>query len=236
MKNLACILLFASLTQLWNGCSIACKSGHGPVRGEAREVGDFDALHLNIPAQVTVTQGERFLVEVEAEDNLLDEIRTKVKGRTLRISSEGCLKPNIRIKVHVSLPELTELEINGTGDILVPDTFRVEDVDLAINGTGNIECRLIAARVEAVIRGSGDVRLTGSANEQELKIMGSGDIDAMQMPCNTAEIRVSGSGDVYVYVIRDLDIRISGSGDAYYKGKPKVSTKINGSGKVVDRN
>jgi hypothetical protein len=236
MKNLAFAVACSCIALLNAGCHIACKDGHGPVRSEVREVRDFDGVHLNLTAEVTVRQGHDYAVEVEAEDNLQDEIRTIVRGHTLHISSDQCLKPNIKIKVRVSMPEIGELEINGSGDIRVPDTAKVQRLDLVINGTGNIECRLIASRLESTIRGSGDIRLAGSANEQEIRVLGSGDVNAMQLPCNSAEVRVSGSGDVHVYVIKDLDIRVTGSGDVFYKGKPALKTRVNGSGKVVDKN
>jgi hypothetical protein len=236
MRNLALAALSVCCFLTVNGCRMVCKDGHGPVRAEIRDVSGFTSLHVNIPAEVTVVQGDDYQVQVEAEDNLHDEIRLSTSGHRLKITSKTCLKPNMKIHVRVTMPELEELVLNGTGNIVVPDTFRVDELDLVINGAGNIDCSLIAARVESAIHGSGNIRLTGSANSHEVRIAGSGDIQAMNMPCNTSDIRVTGSGDVFVYTIKDLEIRITGSGDVFYKGKPRVSTKINGSGKAVDKN
>jgi hypothetical protein len=205
------------------------------VHEDVRDATGFTGIRLNIPAEVTVLQGP-FRVAVLAEDNLLAHIETEVKGSSLRISSDRCLDPNIRMKVDVTLPVLEEIKINGSGDISVPDTFQVDRLELDINGSGNLRCNLIAAEIESAIRGSGDITLTGSANRHEAKILGSGDIHARDLPCNTAELTVNGSGSVFVYAIQNLDVRVNGSGDVHYKGKPAVTTRINGSGKVVDEN
>jgi hypothetical protein len=236
MKNIAfCLALFAAACTL-PGCHVGCLDGHGPVHVRTFDAGDFTGIHLNLDAEVTVTRGPAHSVEVEAEDNLLNVIEAGVKGRSLRLESERCLDPSIGIKVRVTLPSLEELAINGSGDIVVPDTFQVEKLKLTINGSGNLRARLIAADLRAAIHGSGDVELAGSANRFEVKIAGSGDVQATDMPCNSVEVNVLGSGSVYVYAIQDLEIKVNGSGDVHYKGKPALTARVNGSGKVVDAN
>ena len=236
MKKIFFAISILLLLPFVQGCRVACKEGHGPVHARQHDVSGFTGIRLNIAAEAVVTPGNSFRVQVEAEDNLLDEITTEVHGRVLRIGSRKCLKSNIKIRILVTLPELNELEINGTGDIVLPDTFQVDKIALEINGSGNINGRLIAAKIQSTIHGSGDIRLSGSANEHDIRIMGSGDVFAADLPCNASEIKVNGSGDVYVYAINELDAHINGTGNVHYKGKPSVSVKINGTGKVVDEN
>jgi len=235
MKNLV-FPLAAFILSVSTACHIACIDGHGPVHVQQRDAGTFAGVRLSVPAEVTIRNGSPATVEVEAEDNLLKEITTAVRGGVLRIGSERCIDPNLPVRIRISAPDLEELEINGSGKILVPDTFQVEHIDLAVNGSGDIKGSFVAARIRSVIRGSGDMVLRGSANDHEITIHGSGDVDAAALPCNSTAVKVNGSGDVFVYAIKDLDVRVNGSGNVHYKGKPSVSTRVNGSGKVVDEN
>ncbi|MFI5217873.1 MAG: head GIN domain-containing protein [Bacteroidia bacterium] len=219
-----------------NSCHIICTEGKGPMKSEQRNPGEFSEISLDIPADLKVIKGDDFSVNIEAEENLLEKIKTKIRSHALNIDSERCLDPGQRIKITVALPELEELEVNGSGNITMPDTFQVKDIKLEIKGSGDINAKLVAAKIKSSIMGSGNIILQGSANEHETSIMGSGDVKAGQLPCNSSEIDVNGSGDVHVYVIQNLDVQINGSGSVHYKGKPSVSTHINGSGKVVDEN
>lgn len=229
----ACVL-FAAV--LFNSCNVVCTEGTGPVQTEKREPGPFKEIALELSADVTVLKGESTALIITSQSNLINKIVTKTRGDKIIISDEGCITSKERIKITAYLPELKGLEINGSGNIMVPDTFMVKDLNLEINGSGDINGKFIAAQIESDIRGSGNLILNGSANKHSMEILGSGDIKASDLPCNTSEVNVSGSGDVFVYAIQNLDVKINGSGTVHYKGKPSVNSSVNGSGKVVDEN
>jgi|SRR6185436_2983532 len=221
---------------LVNSCNVICTEGTGPVQTDKREPGSFKEIALDITADVTVMKGETPALIINAQSNLVEKIKTKIRGGKLTISDEGCISSKERIKITAYLPELEGLEVNGSGNFMIPDTFQVKDISLEINGSGDINGKFIAAKIESDIRGSGNIILAGSANKHTMEILGSGDIKARDLPSNSSEVTVSGSGDVFVYAIQNLDVKINGSGTVHYKGKPSVNSSVNGSGKVVDDN
>ncbi|HLG34601.1 MAG TPA: head GIN domain-containing protein [Bacteroidia bacterium] len=226
----------AALCLLASGCRVFCTEGEGTVRTETREPGGFQKVALNISANIKVVKAEKSSVEISAQENLLEKIRTRVSGTELIVSSEGCISSDEKILVTVYLAELEGLEINGSGNISVPDTFLVDKIKLDINGSGDISGKFIAAKIAAEINGSGNITLAGSADKQNIEIHGSGNINSQSLICNEATIDVAGSGDVRVYAIKNLDVDVAGSGSVYYKGKPTINSHIAGSGKVVDEN
>ncbi|MEP7171055.1 MAG: head GIN domain-containing protein [Bacteroidota bacterium] len=233
MMKVTAVLFVAVLL---NSCNVVCTEGTGPVQTDKREPGSFKEISLELSADVTVLKGETSALIISVQSNLIDKIKTKTRGDKLIISDEGCINSKERIKITAYLPELEGLEVNGSGNIIVPDTFSVKDITLEINGSGDIKGKFIAAKIESDIRGSGNLVLAGSANKHTMEILGSGDIKASDLPCNSTEVNVSGSGDVFVYAIQNLDVKINGSGTVHYKGKPSVNSSVNGSGKVVDDN
>jgi hypothetical protein len=235
MKTFLKIIFLLFLAVALNGCN--CTEGEGSIKTETRNLKDFNSIALDISADVTVIKGQSFKAEIETYVNLLEEIKTKIRnGDRLEISSSGCISSDKKIKIKITLPELDGLQINGSGSIVVPDTFVVDKINMEINGSGNIKAYLVAARAESEIHGSGNIVLTGSANINNVEIMGSGNIRAENFPCNESDIEINGSGDVYSYVIKNLDVELNGSGAVHYKGKPQVNTQVNGSGRVVDDN
>lgn len=236
MQTFLKIIFLLILPAVLSSCRVFCTEGEGSIQTEIRTLEEFKIIALDFPAEVTVVKGDAANAEIETYGNLLGKINTRVSGKKLKLSSSGCISADKKIKIKITLPELEGLQINGSGNIHVPDTFTVDKINLEINGSGDIEASLIAAKVESEIHGSGNVILTGSANINNVEIMGSGEIRAENLPCNESNIEVNGSGDVYVYAIKNLDVELNGSGTVHYKGKPQVNSKVNGSGKVVDEN
>lgn len=230
------ILLFAFLISLGSSCSLTCTQGEGPVVEDNRKLDVFDRIQLSFDAQVSVRKGDAIRVTVIAQENVLGLVETRESGGTLELSSESCIDSDQPVRVEITMPDLRALEVTGSGDITLVDTFMVEKIELSVTGSGGIHGRLVAARVESEVTGSGDIVLEGSANEQVIDVTGSGDVKAMGLPCNSANVEVTGSGDAYVYVIQELDARVMGSGSIHYKGKPEMKSEVTGSGKVVDDN
>lgn len=218
-----------------NGCFF-CEEGSGSYQTEDRKHNEFRSIDISLNAEVAIRQGKDYAVSVSAEENLLEKIRSRVRGKKLVIESKRCLKPVKEIRIEIVVPDLEEIQLSGSGNVLVPDTMHFKNLLLKVNGSGDMDVKLTAASLTSSINGSGNILLQGSANSHSIKINGSGDVDAREMPCNESTVRVNGSGNVKAYVIQQMDVHVNGSGSVYYRGKPKLSTRINGSGKVVDEN
>jgi hypothetical protein len=236
MPALLRIISLLLIIFLFNQCNAICTEGEGALRTETRNLKDFKRIDVSLASNVKVVKGDAASVLIEAPENLLKKITTEVSGDKLEVTTDGCISYSGQIAITITMPELEGLEISGSGNILVPDTFVVQHLELEVNGSGNITGKFIAATIESKIAGSGNIMLEGSANKHEAVIAGSGNIKAQRLPCNEAEIEINGSGDAFVYVIKELDINVNGSGSAHYKGKPKVNSHVNGSGKAVDDN
>ncbi len=226
-------ILFSVIVLLFvTSCDFDCLEGHGDVKTQARTVKPFKKISLGIDAKVILVKDSVQSVRIEAQSNLLDAIDTEVSGDCLNIESEGCFSTNHQIIVYVSLPELTGVEIGGSGDIEGKSNFPVEDLDLQINGSGKISLEVSAKSIDATINGSGDIFLSGSTRDFKGEVAGSGNINADKMPADKSKVEIHGSGNAYVFAIRKLDIDVAGSGNVYYKGSPDISSNISGSGKL----
>ena len=62
---------------------------------------------------------------------------------------------------------------------------------------------------------------------------GSGDVDAGELACADAEVRISGQGNATLRVRDRLDVRVSGVGQVRYHGDPTVTQRISGAGSVT---
>ncbi len=214
-----------------------CLRGTGPIVVEELDLSRIDAIDLQLPGKVYLQQGPEQKVEVEGPANVVDYLERRVRGGLWEIGIEDrCVRNLESLRIYLTVPELIELRISGEGEIVSEGTLETDDLDLVIEGSGNIALNLIADDIDAEISGSGNLRLGGEADEITFEVTGSGDLQAFPLMARKGEVRISGSGDVELYITELLDVQITGSGDVLYKGSPSLNVSVSGSGGVVDAN
>ncbi|MCB9053425.1 MAG: DUF2807 domain-containing protein [Lewinellaceae bacterium] len=246
MKQIQWMLLALAITLTASSCFInvndddgffgSCVNGSGPIVSRELAVAPFDGIELPISADVFIKQGSEQEVIVEGKDNIIDEIELDVRNGIWKIEFNRCVRDIDQLRIFITMPTLTSLHISGSGDVISENTFVIEDLEIDIPGSGNVDLALDADDLDIEIPGSGRLILEGTADETKYRISGSGDVHAFNLQCRTADISIPGSGDVEVFVTEYLKVRISGSGDVFFKGDPDLEVSITGSGNVIDAN
>ncbi len=231
-----------------------CINGKGDIVSENRALSGFTEINSEIEATVYITQGAEFDLRIEAQQNILDNIETDVSGNALEIHADHCMNNSEQIKIYVTLPVVTALDLSGSGAIIIQnklnspsldlnvsgsgeitglDSLITGSINLDISGSGNIQVIANTPILDASISGSGNLNLSGVGSTLNIDISGSGNYNGFYFTILTADIKVSGSGKVETNVASTLDVDISGSGDIYYKGTPAVTAEISGSGQLI---
>jgi len=224
-------LLFSSCESDW----VEIVKGSGPVVSEDRNTSSFSQVILSIPADVYIYQGANEGITIEAQDNVLDVIRTEVKSNELNIRFENgvVVKRYDPIKVYITTSDLSEIKIAGSGNVYNETPIVTNELRIRISGSGNVDLQNIdTPSLDARISGSGKVYLAGFCADQYLQISGSGNVHAYNLMSETADINISGSGKTELMVTDYMNVQISGSGDVYYKGHPNIDSRISGSGGI----
>ncbi|MGI9543338.1 MAG: head GIN domain-containing protein [Cyclobacteriaceae bacterium] len=212
-----------------------CLRGRGSQVSEERFLTDFTSVTNATSANVVIVQGSRYDIEVRAQDNILDEVSTVVRGSELLIDTRRCVN-SADIDVFITMPQINALSIIGSGDIFGDNTWAVNDMDLRIIGSGDMDLDVDADDIDIEIRGSGEITLFGTADNCRTDISGSGDLRSFNLVANEHSVTIFGSGDAQVFASDELDVIINGSGDVLYKGSPSISVNISGSGDLVNAN
>ncbi len=219
----------AANAQWWAGGM----KGEGPQVVKTLDVDNFKGITLAFSATVYLTQGDTYSVKVEGQENIIDNIETEVRDGHWKIKFDENVGRHDKLTLWITMPTLNKAAISGSGALKGETVFRdLNEVDVSISGSGDIQLELEANSVNTRISGSGDIRLRGSATAHRVKISGSGDVDTVDLRSQETSVRISGSGDCRVHAEESLEVSTSGSGDVYYSGRPRVSAKVSGSGEV----
>ncbi len=233
--TLGLALSFVAITNAQWGKRI---KGNGNEVTIERSVGEYDAIALAGWFDVELISGTEGEITLKGESNLLEYIKTEVKGGKLVVKTQKGV--NLRpsswksgILVVVPVESINAVSLSGSGDIMSRTTLKSDSFETRISGSGDIVLDVEANSVKASMSGSGDIKLNGTASDLDVQVSGSGDINAYGLKADYVKVQVSGSADVEVTANESISARVSGSGDISYKGNPKkIETKSSGSGDI----
>lgn len=237
-KNLiTSLLLFACI-----GFFTACNpdKDNELVTSHHKTVNGFDEMCSKISGNITIQQGATFKVDIKGDKDIVPHIVATEKDNKLTIEYKDKFLIGVhhKVNVYITLPMIHQIELLGSGDILIKDSFyKIKDLKVNLAGSGNVNITAYnnpQGQLSVKIKGSGAVNIEkGQAAKAEIEILGSGSLNAASFEVEDADIDLFGSGNVKITVNQNLDSKLLGSGNIYYSGNPKLDTKILGSGRVL---
>jgi hypothetical protein len=260
MKKGTWILLLLLAVSSLTACDIIVEGGNivrgsGDVVQESREVSGFDRVELATIGTLIIENGARTSLTVEAEDNLLQYIQTRVQGGKLLIDVEqgASITPTRPIRYRLTISDLREITLSSSGDAEAPsmqaqefdiqihssgslamDGIDADRVGITVTSSGNVDLDVVSASQLSIdIESSGDVTIGGgSADEQDITISSSGNYEARDVQSIRVEARLSSSGSATVRVSEVLRGRLTSSGSLNYVGNPQLDVETTSSGDV----
>lgn len=218
------------------------KEGHdtkpsGVIAKRSYDASGFTKIELRGPDDIDVTNGAQFAVSAEGDTAALDQLVVRAENGTLLVSRKdrhGFSWGNHEdhgVKVRVTLPSLTAVNLTGTGDIKIDKAEG--DFHGAITGTGDIDIAALAATdTDLSITGTGNITVAGSGNRLNASIRGTGDIDAAKFAAKSASISILGPGSLKGNVSGGASISIAGPGDVDLTGGAKCAISATGPGEA----
>ena len=208
---------------------------------------EFKSIYNNSNYTVLLKQTNKQEVVVETQPDILEVTNIIVENGVLMVNVErkpdnpnksvwskiDDIKLNPTMKVYVSVKNLNDLQVNGSGKIVSENSLAASMLNLSVSGAGSMDLDIKGELVKADVSGSGKIALKGYATSIEANLSGSGDLNAFNCPLESAKVKVSGSGDCEVNATNSIDAVVLGSGTVKHKGNTKSTTKkVYGSGSI----
>lgn len=184
------------------------------------------------PDKVIVRDGSELDIEVAGDDDAVDALRFSIDDGTLAITrKKDSWKDKGTATVTVTLPELNEVVLAGSGDIEIEKMSRRAEVTIAGSGTAKV-AELTAENFDMTIAGAGDFEAAGSVDRLDMTIAGSGRAKMAGLKVERADISVAGSGDAEFSSDGKVEASIVGSGRVTVLGRADCTVSAVGSGKL----
>lgn len=207
--------------------------GSGNVISQTKDVKGVNQVSLNGIGTIVLEQGDQESLTIEAEDNILPHIQSKVDGDKLYISYDtNTPSPTKDVKFYLTVKDMNSISISGAGKIQ-SNGFNTQTMTISMDGAGaGNMAGLNLEKLTVNLAGAGKMVLTGKVTEQTVVIAGAGDYQAKDLESETTTITINGAGKGTVKVSKVLNAIINGAGEMNYLGNPEVNQQISGTGTV----
>jgi Putative auto-transporter adhesin, head GIN domain len=194
--------------------------GNGIIKKEERKVSGFKAIQIGGAFEVSLKQGSSEFCYVEADENLLEYIETRVVGGILKISTSKSIKNPKALNIYIGVKDLDLLDLSGACEFKSEGRIKTEDLELEISGASEVNLSIDVNALELDLSGASEVELVGSAKAMKADCSGASELEAFGLEVTNADIEASGASEADINVTGMLIVDASGASSIDYKGNP----------------
>ena len=214
-----------------SGCTY--KTGSGDIATETRTIASFNGVSVSGNFNVEIRTGEKQEVVIEADDNLIKNIKTEVVNGTLRIKTTDRNLRNAHFNVHISVPSIDNLSASAAANIEVKNTLNSEKaVTFKASSAANITADIKSPEVTADASSAAEIKLTGHTRNFTATTSSAATIKAIDLLAENTVISSSSGASAHVHASVSLDATASSGADITYRGGANVKKSISSGGEV----
>ncbi len=229
MTAALCLTLMALSCQMVSNIGPGVR-GNGNVKSQERTVSTFNKIEVSNGLDLFLTQGDAESLTVQADENLLELIKTEVVGGTLRIYTEKSIRSAASRKVKVNLKNIDTLTASSGSDVLSNSLLELEDLKVQASSGADIDLELNAQNIFASSSSGSDIYLSGTAHSIEADASSGSSVKASSLKAENGTADASSGADVSINVSGKLSANASSGGDVTYYGNPRILDKNKSSG------
>jgi len=197
---------------------------------EDRDVPAFDSVHVASGIRATVAIGPRRPVHLEAGEDVLGIVETRVEEGILHVGFE----PRARVwnggevTVSIQTPELHAVAASA-GAMVRATMTRSEKSAIAGSAGAEVHVRGVdARRLEVQASGGADLDVSGRAELVDLHLSGGSHLDARQFEARDVDVQGSGGSVVELRASGKVRGGLSGGSEMHVRGGAQASVSTSG--------
>ena len=225
-------LFLVIITILLIGCSQIKQDGQNDeltITGSgtlvSREVvlAAFDQVEAGLYFDLRIHQGEEFHLVLTSDDNFIDYIQVAQEGNGIRFG----FKPGqaydisgVTLKVDITLPKLTKLELSGTSHAHFDGYQSNQPFEANLTGSSSLTGEMQMESAQLVTSGSSYVKLAGTGAQVSVEACGASIVDLREFEAKDAMLQISCASTVVVNVPGQLEGEASQNAKIIFAGSP----------------
>ena len=177
--------------------------GNGTPMTQSRDVSGFKSVEVDGAIAAEIATGAPWKVDVSADSNLIDRVKTEIRGETLVIRPEGNFSAKTQMVVRIAMPHINAIQVTGASRAM-------------ING-------FMGRRLEVHASGASEVKAIGAVAEIVAELSGASVLDARAVGSSTVSITARGASHAVAKAESSISAVASGASSITVDGGGKVA-------------
>ncbi len=196
--------------------------GSGNIIKVERDVEPFTGIRTRSFVDVELVQGP-FKLEIEAEDNLIEYVETRVVKDNLIIEmdDEAKIKTEKPVRIYLQLPDLKFAEVSDVSKLSTKSVITTEEIRLEATGASQSNFIFDVKILRISLSGSSSLRATGYAVKQKIKMEEASKYEASQLKSEDIDIAASSASKAEILAFNSIFGDLSEASQCIYYGEPK---------------
>ena len=201
----------------------------------------FTAVSSDIVGNIVYVPSDRYRIEAEGPERIINNIDARVKDGVLRITTKKSTKVKMvrgeKLTLTIYGQSLQKVRLDGVGNFKCPETIDTQKMEIVNTGVGSIRMdNLLCDELIVKNEGVGNITLKGKTEKASILSDGVGSIYAYDMQSLHTTVNLNGVGSVQCHAAENCELTSNGVGHIYYKGNPAVERiHKNGVGAISKR-
>ena len=237
MKTLIKLTTFLLLLVTTTSCFMDVLGGikgNGEVVCEDRtNSSNFSEIIVQQGIQVYLTQGNSTSLKVEADENIIDILRTEVKNNQLKIYFDKNVYKASSRKVYLTTNDISKIETSSGAFVKTENTIETTALQLDSSSGSSIKIYVNANEISSSTSSGATIDIYGKTKEFSASSSSGSAIDADKLETINATAKASSGANIDLNVSGKLIAKASSGGDIDYEGNPSEVNKDTSSGGSV---
>ncbi|MGB0836841.1 MAG: head GIN domain-containing protein [Flavobacteriaceae bacterium] len=237
MKNIKLTTLLAIVAITLTSCvsSFNGVKGNDQVTTEKRKVnGDFDKISVSDGIDLIISIDSKPSIEIKADENLQELIKTEVRDGVLKIYSEKNIWHSKSRKAYVSLPSLNGLKASAGASAKSDQLIKSAQMSLSSSSGSTIKLALQSKNISADASSGSTIKLEGSTENFKGSASSGSSIRCQDLKSQSADVKVSSGAGLKIHSSKEIKARASSGASIRYYGSPEFVDSDSSSGGSVN--
>ncbi|MDN5201103.1 PspC domain-containing protein [Fulvivirgaceae bacterium BMA10] len=190
------------------------------------DISGFNEIEAGHTFDIEIAYGENYEISINGKEDDLDHVIFDLNGDHLKIGMDYTLQQwnekKHDIEVSIVTPALESIDFGGASKASIRG-FVVNDFDVKLSGSADVEMEIEAEDINIVMSGSSNLQLNGRGQEMKAELSGTSDLEAIDFTVEHAEVEARGASNAEINARENIDIKEYGSSQINYIGNPKVN-------------
>jgi predicted methyltransferase len=205
--------------------------GNRNVTTETRNISsDFEKIDIQQGINLYLTQGNSTSLKVEADENIMDLLKTEVQNNQLKIYfKKNVYKAKAR-NVYLTTNEISSIEASSGSSVKTENTWQIPTLEINTSSGSSVKFHVNADDISSTSSSGSTIRLYGKTNNFSAEASSGSNINATKLISTYAIAKASSGANITVNVNEKLTANASSGGSVNYEGNPTEINKDTSSG------